>query len=320
MGFHIILASNQTFFLGAKPDELHSSGWSVLCEMMKSFHHHGSAGHIVICTRAFRNRIIMSRYRNDFFWKISSQNAYCHIGGIAGNLALLNVQAALGCLFLHDFHCIQVMDRCAWKITCLAAVLGWNPVFRLIQRRAAYGYKAKCTCCFYFIYRIFTNRIADQHNCPICLGKTYVVSFSHEEKWCCDALFQGAGAIQVGTHRISLLIRLADYQLCLFLLKIRTLKKFHAGCLDVGGLSKLGCCLLRFLQNVFRCFVLPLCAGFTDVSRVSYKLVCTLSIWVNFCVFIHNLLHLEMASDLLLFNALHSEALQFSLLCLAAHL
>ena len=81
---------------------------------------------LVICTRAFRNRIIMSRYRNDFFWKISSQNAYCHIGGIAGNLALLNVQAALGCLFLHDFHCIQIMDRCAWKITCLAAVLGWE--------------------------------------------------------------------------------------------------------------------------------------------------------------------------------------------------
>ena len=320
MGFHIILASYQTFFLGTKPDKLHSSGWSVLCEMMESFHHHGSAGHIVICARAFRNRIIMSRYCNDFFWKSSSQNAYCHISGIAGNLALLNVQAALGSLFLHDFHCIQVMDRYAWKITCLAAVLGWNPVFPLIQRRAAYGYKAKCTCCFYFIYYIFTNRITDQHNCPFCLGKTDVVALSHEEKWCGDAFLRGTGAIQVGTHRISLLIRLADYQLCLFLLKIRTLEKFHAGCLDVGGPSWLGRSLLYFFQNVFCCFVLTLCAGFTDVCRVSYKLVCALSIWVNFCVFIHNLLHLEMASDLLPFNALLSEALQISLLCLAAHL
>ena len=246
VGFHIILASHQTFFLGAKPDKLHGSGWSVLCEMVKGFHYHGTTRHIVICARAFRNRIIMSRYRNDFFWKISSQNADCHIGGIAGNLALLNVQAALGRPFFHDFHCVKIVDGCAWKVACLAAVLGWNPVFPLIQRRAAYGYKAKCTCCFYFIYHIFADGITYQYHCTFRLGKTDVVSFSYEEKRRGDAFLRSAGAVQVGAHWIGFLIRLADYQLCLFLLKIRTLKKFHTGCLDIGGLPWLGSCLLCF--------------------------------------------------------------------------
>lgn len=150
----------------------------------------------------------------------------------------------------------------------------------LIQRRAAYGYKAKCTCCFYFIH---TSRIgiADQHNCPFCLGKTDVVSFSHEEKWCCDAL-PGCRWRHSGRHAPDKPSEAGRLPALPFSAENPTLENSMRRVSECRQTFPPGLLPARFLQNVFSCFVLPLSAGFTDVCRVSYKLIRALSIWVNF--------------------------------------
>ena len=289
MGFHIVLASDQAFFLGTEPDELHGSGWSVLCEIKKSFHRHSTAGHVVIGSRTFRHRIIMSRHCDDFLWKFSSQNADCHIGRVPGNFALLNIQPAHGSFFFYNFHGIQIMNSCPRKVTCLAAVLYRRSVLALIKRCTANRHKSHSPSILNLVDHILPYRVAHQHNSALRLRKTDVISFSYEKKWGSDAFCRGACTVQICTHPIRFLIRLADGQFSSFLLEIRALEKLHAGSLDIGFFSWLSCDLFRFLQDVFCCLVFPFCPGLTDIGGIRNKLIGSCSIRVNFCVMIHNI-------------------------------
>ena len=77
MDFDITLASQQTLFLCTKPYEFHCSTWSVHLEISAQFHNDGTAGHVIICPRSFRNRIIMCSQSQDFFCSIGSFDP-CH--------------------------------------------------------------------------------------------------------------------------------------------------------------------------------------------------------------------------------------------------